>query len=110
MAPTPFTYPAIVLRWVDGDTCDVLLTVVPHPNLAQNARLRLLGVDTPERGQSGYREATARCVSLAPIGSRVLVQLVSVDSFGRYLSHVYAGEESIADVLLEEGYAVPYLK
>ena len=47
-----------VLRVIDGDTLDVLISDVAH-------RVRLFGVDTPERGERCYNEATERLRQLA---------------------------------------------
>ena len=47
-----------VARIVDGDTLDVLIDGVKH-------RVRLFGVDTPERGEPCYKEATERTRQLS---------------------------------------------
>ena len=53
-----YHYRARLLRVVDGDTIDVELDH-GFERMRSTRRLRLLGVDTPERGQQGYHEATA---------------------------------------------------
>jgi len=66
--------PAIpVLRVIDGDTFAT----------SGNQSVRLFGVDTPERGEKCYREATARLRELA--GNEVRVELGprSRDRYGR---------------------------
>ena len=55
------TTPAPIVRWarvtriVDGDTIDVTLDGCP----LDYVRVRLLAVDTPERGECYYAESTA---------------------------------------------------
>ena len=49
---------AQVVRVIDGDTLDVLITGTKH-------RVRLFGVDTPERGERCYQEATERTRQLS---------------------------------------------
>jgi endonuclease YncB( thermonuclease family) len=51
----PYYYRASLLRVVDGDTIDVDLDL--GFNLRARHRLRLLDVDTPERGQPDFLDA-----------------------------------------------------
>ena len=50
------TYFCTLDRVVDGDTVDVIVDY--GFNLKQKQRIRLLHVDTPERGEEGFSEAT----------------------------------------------------
>ena len=50
-----------VTEIVDGDTIDV-----------DNVRIRLTMVNTPERGELGYSEATGLIESICPVGSHAL--------------------------------------
>lgn len=69
-------------RWVDGDTLEV----------RSGVRVRLIGIDTPERGECLYETATNIANNLAPRGSEVrLVNPTSVvnrDRYGRLLRYV----------------------
>jgi len=99
---------ATVTRVVDGDTLQVRIG-------AEDERVRLIGIDTPEtHGPGGLREcfgseATRRAQALLPPGTRVrLVRDVEPrDRYGRLLAYVYR----IADglfvnlTLAAEGYA-----
>jgi endonuclease YncB( thermonuclease family) len=75
-----------VVRVVDGDTLDVRL------QSGNVVSVRMLGIDTPERGRCGAAEATDNLRSLAPVGSTV--DLVSdrtqaaKDRYGRLLRYV----------------------
>lgn len=95
---------ADIVKIVDGDTIDV--------RAAQTKlRVRFYGVDTPERGDRCFSEATDRTRALA--GTRV--QLVSdarlQDSFKRELRYVYtATGESIDAALISEGLALAWRK
>ncbi|NJI14362.1 thermonuclease family protein, partial [Staphylococcus agnetis] len=55
-------------------------------------KVRLLGVDTPERGKPGYNEAKAFTTS-AVLGKDVYVQTYQADVFGRYLADVWYQED-----------------
>ena len=115
-----YSYQATVVRWVDGDT--VWLDVDLGFRMHSTTDFRLYGVNTPERGQPGYAEATARCHEVAPTGSKVIVHVFKdPDKYGRWLvivvpvvpvsvpgvSVVEAGA-SVNDVLVREGLAVVY--
>jgi endonuclease YncB( thermonuclease family) len=72
---------ARVVRWVDGDTVETTAGTV-----------RLIGIDTPERGRCGYRAATRHARTMAPAGSRVSLgnpaSVVDRDKYGRRLRYV----------------------
>lgn len=96
-----------VIRVVDGDTLDVVIDVGFRMTTAQ--RIRLAGIDTPERGQPGWAEATelvrAWCRDRA---GWLRITTTKADSFGRYLGDLYAPEsgQHLVDVLLAAGYPV----
>ena len=54
-----FTYRGTVTHIVDGDTLDVRLTS------GKTERIRLIGIDTPERGDCYFSQATVRARQLA---------------------------------------------
>lgn len=92
---------AQVVNVVDGDTIDVLIG-------GQEFRLRYIGMDTPERGEPGYAEATAANVALVSGKTVTLEKDISeTDRFGRLLRYVYVDGEMVNAILVEEGYAVP---
>lgn len=82
---------------VDGDTVD----------LADGSRVRVLGYDTPERGQCGYDEATASLRYLLTTG----VVTIStdngdnVDKYGRLLRHVLVDGNPVGGALIAAGMA-----
>lgn len=106
--PTPaYIYDAIVIKWVDGDTC--WLAIDLGWRIVHSTPCRLLGVNTPERGQPGWAEATAYARELAPAGSPVVVvSQPSSDKYGRRLVTIHAGQVDVNRALLDGGYAVPY--
>jgi endonuclease YncB( thermonuclease family) len=87
-----------IVRWVDGDTV-----------VTSQGRVRLRGMDTPERGQCGFGPATSYAGKLAPPGATV--ELVAVpgdddtDRYGRLLRYVYAGPTDVGYALIDAGYA-----
>lgn len=120
-----YDYPAEVLRWVDGDTVDLRVTLeertVDHGfhvhetrRLWMDGRFRLFGVDTPERGQPNYDAARILDEGLAPAGTTIRTQTYkAADKYGRWLATltVTRPDGSTVDVaaqLLESKMAVPY--
>lgn len=84
-----YTYKAKVLRVVDGDTLSVTIDLGFKTHAVRT--LRLIGVDTPERGKPGYNAAKAFATSTV-LGKDVYVQTYKADSFGRYLADVWYRE------------------
>jgi micrococcal nuclease len=70
----------VVVRVIDGDTVE----------LAGGDRLRLLGIDTPEKGEVFYDRATAFLEELA-LGKRARIEYADKrrDRYGRLLGFVY---------------------
>jgi len=92
---------ARVVNIVDGDTIDVLIG-------GQEFRLRYIGMDTPERGELGFAEATDANAALVSGKAVTLEKDISeTDRFGRLLRYVYVDGEMVNAALVEEGYAVP---
>jgi micrococcal nuclease len=102
-----WTYRAEIERWVDGDTVDVAADLGFY--ITVRVRLRLYGVNTPERGQAGYNEARAVAEVLAPVGTTVIIKTYKEpDKYGRFLAQVWAQDSSVADALIVRGMGRPY--
>ena len=91
---------ASVVRVVDGDT--IVVAIGPP----KGTKVRLIGMDTPERNQCLFQAATQRMRSLVE-GKRVrLVRDVSsTDRYGRLLRYVYVGDVFVNGVMVSDGYA-----
>jgi len=82
---------------VDGDTIDV----------EGVGRIRLVGVNTPERGESGYQEAKD-FVSKKCLGKTIYLDIddkKNYDKYGRVLAVVYVDNLNINQQLLKLHYA-----
>ena len=77
-------------RVIDGDTLD----------LSDGARVRLYGIDTPERGEPCFTEATNRLRQLAGATVRLESGPRATDSFGRRLAYAYTDIGHSIDVIL----------
>ena len=91
---TTWTIRVTVNRVVDGDTfdadADLGWGVWRRSIKGALMRFRVLGVDTPERGQPGWAEATEWLGrTILAFGNQPLtVESTALDSFGRALCHV----------------------
>lgn len=95
---------ASLLRVIDGDTFDATLAITDR--LTETARVRVLGVNTPERGQPGYDTATAYTREWLERGP-FTVSWCARDVFGRVLGTVERERDSLATRLLERKLGVP---
>jgi|SRR6478735_3526736 len=90
-----------VVRWVDGDTVETTAGTV-----------RLIGVDTPERGRCGYAKASDLARRLAPVGSRVRLtnpaSVVDTDAYGRLLRYVNRGSVDVSLRQIKAGSVARY--
>ena len=94
------TGPAELVDVVDGDTLDVRVGGVVE-------RVRLIGVNAPERGECFYAEATERLVDLLDDGSlRLESDTSDRDQYGRLLRYVWAGETLVNERLVLDGLAI----
>ena len=79
---------ATVVRTIDGDTIEVILV----PN-GTRAKVRVLVIDSPERGDCGYKEAEQWISNEFPTGTQVRLegdlQQDDTDRHERLLRYVY---------------------
>ncbi len=99
----PADTPYRVLKIVDGDTLDI---GVPARGYVLRQRVRLLGIDTPERGQAGYAEATEALRQMVG-GRRVTLRYGGRlrGRYGRLLAYVWLGELDVNIQLVQTGHA-----
>lgn len=89
----------LVVRVIDGDTVD----------MAGGERVRLIGIDAPERGDAYYEVAATR---LRELLQGKVVELRSDtadrDEYGRLLRYVYLDGVLINELMVREGYATQF--
>ncbi|QQO92877.1 nuclease [Staphylococcus phage Madawaska] len=86
-------------RVVDGDTIDVIIDF--GFDVSAKRRIRILDVDTPERGQENFKEAT-EFVKDRVEGKELLMQTYKSDAFGRYLAKIWYTNEDTGKVCLND--------
>jgi endonuclease YncB( thermonuclease family) len=89
---------ATVRYWIDGDTV-----------VTSRGTVRLIGMDTPERGEPCYRQAKQNAARRAPAGSRIrLVKVLgrdNTDHYGRLLRYVQRRRLDVGYRQIVRGYA-----
>jgi micrococcal nuclease len=100
-----YQYKAKVLNVVDGDTVDVSIDLGLQIHSIQ--RIRLYGIDTPERGQPGFSEATDRLKQLI-LNKNVLIKTYKISKYGQYLGEIMFDEMNINQMMITEGHAKKY--
>ncbi|RMD62216.1 nuclease [Candidatus Parcubacteria bacterium] len=89
-----------VVNVVDGDTIDVIIE-------GQTYRVRYIGIDTPEKDEIFYKEATQANRELVLGKTVLLIKDVSeTDRYGRLLRYVVADNQFVNYELVRRGYAM----
>lgn len=84
---------------IDGDTI----------KLTNGERVRLIGINTPEKGQPYYQQATDRLQEL--IGSnpvRLEKDEENEDQYGRWLRYIYINDTFVNLEMVKSGFAIAY--
>ncbi len=94
-----YNYRAKVIRCVDGDTVD--FDVDLGFKIFARIRTRLIGVDTPERGQAEYKSATLWLEELLK-GQEdeegyVLIETTKTGKYGRWLVNILGVNKVMAE-------------
>ena len=87
----------------DGDTITVLREG------KQQVKIRLYGIDCPERGQAFSRKAK-QFISEMVFGKEVEVEPVDVDRYGRLVALVTISESLVNEELVNAGFAWVYTR
>jgi micrococcal nuclease len=108
----PYEYHVKVQRVVDGDTVDVDIDL--GFNVRHKARVRLMGIDSPESRTRNLEEKALGLASKARLKELLKGQQVRLEctkekgKFGRVLGSLWVGDRNINLQLCAEGHARPY--
>lgn len=88
-----------VVKIVDGDTFDILLD--NHTTM----RIRMEGIDAPERGMAFYQVAKSYLGELC-LDQIIQIEETNIDRYGRVIAKSYIGNRSeLGLLMIEAGYA-----
>ena len=113
--PEPFSYNATIVKIIDGDTVDALIDV--GFSIMTKKRIRFRGINTPESRTRDKEEkvrglaAKDRVVELlSENDNKFVLKSYGVGKYGRCLGELFVEghEESVNQVLINEGHAVEY--
>jgi endonuclease YncB( thermonuclease family) len=85
----------------DGDTLRVFCN-------GEELKLRLCGIDAPEKAQAGGIESRNYLRSRLPDNATVRVNPIETDRYGRTVAEIFLGETFINAELVREGHAWHY--
>jgi micrococcal nuclease len=98
---------ATVTRVVDGDTLWLQANVNANGKKPRPFKMRLQGIDAPERCQAWGTQATA-ALSERVLNQRVQVQTRSKDDYDRTLGNIRLQGEDISAWMVSQGHAWSY--
>jgi micrococcal nuclease len=98
---------ATVTRVVDGDTLWLQASVNAHGKKPRPFKMRLQGIDAPERCQAWGTQATA-ALSERVLNQRVQVQTRSKDDYDRTLGNIRLQGEDVSAWMVSQGHAWSY--
>jgi micrococcal nuclease len=89
-----------VVRIADGDTVTILVG-------GNQVRVRLFGIDAPERGQDYSRKSSEALADLV-FGKEVRVVVHDKDRYGRTVGDIYVGSTFVNETMVKDGWAWNY--
>lgn len=107
-----YEYAAELVAVVDGDTVDLKVDLGFH--VYKVDRFRLLGINTPEHGQSGFQEAKDEVAKWFAdrSGKQIFIRTRKdkKEKYGRFLATVLEADaaQSLNDLLVSKGLAKTY--
>ena len=100
-------FPCVIINVVDGDTVDCRIDLGFGVYVLR--RIRLLDIDTPERGEPGYQEAKDHMLQYS--GKPLRIITTGKGKFGRWLGKLYDTidlNQSINEKMITLGLGEPY--
>lgn len=104
-----YEYRASVKKIVDADTLDLVIDLGFH--IFVTKRVRLIGLDAPEKFTEQGKIAKQFVENAAPVNSSVIIQtkIDSLDKYGRILAEIFLdNNKSLNKMLLNNGLANLY--
>ena len=102
-----YIYKAKLIKIVDADTIDANISL--GFDVYKIVRCRLAGIDAPEMKTATGKASKQYLVNTIPLNSDIVIESKAYDKYGRSLAVIHYNDVNINDLLIEEGYAVPYM-
>lgn len=91
-----------VIGYMDGDTIKVVRN-------GKQEKIRLYGIDTPEKKQA-YGQAATAAIKQILTGRDIKIEIIDHDRYGRAVAMVYADGKNVNEIMVKGGYAWVYRK
>ena len=114
ISPT-YEYDAVIKRWVDGDTCQVDISLGFHLTISE--RVRVYGLNCREIHASDKPEKALgisdleMAISIAPLGGKIKLRSHKdgTEKFGRFLAEIELPDgRDFAKFMIDSGHGAPY--
>ena len=107
---SPYVYKATITSVFDGDTCTA--TVDLGMRVSMNIKIRLYGINAPEMrgGDKGNGVRSREYLRNLILGKDVIIKTYKdkTEKFGRWLAEIFVDNQSVNNIMVEDGYAVRY--
>ncbi len=103
---TQFTYPATVIRIIDGDTIEMDIDL--GFRVRMKTSVRVSGINAPEMPTAEGQAARLFLAQYIPVNTRGVLTSHSLDKYGRVLGDFLpdGSQHTIGDVMVSSGHAV----
>jgi len=102
-----YNYKASLVRIIDADTIEVDINLGFF--MTYRTKVRLLGIDAPERYTEDGKAATAWLTKYIPLGHEVTLDVFKgAEKYGRWLAYVTYNGVNVNEELVKTGHAVEY--
>jgi endonuclease YncB( thermonuclease family) len=101
-----YEYRATIVKIIDGDTVDVDIDLGFNVVL-KDERVRVAGIDTPEKGQPFGREAK-QALTVLTLQKKITIDVQTIDRYERTVGLVYVQGLDVNAELVRQGMAWVY--
>jgi len=104
-----YEYAATIVEVVDGDT--VHLNVDLGLDQTRFLKVRIVGINAPEKATQAGKDAKAWAQAILPLGSAVVIRTVKdrTEKYGRYLAAIIMAQDAdYATLAISTGHAVAW--
>ena len=105
-----YVYKAEILSVYDGDTCTAKVSL--GFNISIEIKIRLYGINAPEMrgGDKGNGVRSREYLRNLILGKDVIIKTYKdkTETYGRWLAEIFVDNQSVNNIMVEDGYAVRY--
>ena len=102
-----YNYKATLVRIIDADTIEADIQLGFY--MTYRSKIRLLGINAPERYTEDGKAATAWLANYIPLGHEIKLDVFkAAEKYGRWLAYVIYNGVNVNEELVKQGHAVEY--